>query len=313
MADTVLTLESDIGVLWLDEPACIDAARVGGKAAALGRLAARFPVPPGFCLPAATVDRLVAGGRSARDGILDLIRPAYERLAHHAAVPMPRVAVRSSAVDEDGAQASVAGQHETYLNLAGPEEIADAILRCWESSQSERALAYRREFGLGVDDVQLAVLVQQLVRADASAVVFSANPVSGAGDEVVVTATFGLGESLVGGTVTPDTWRVDKRSLTVTEERIGDKRRMTVATPDGTREVEVPRALRLAPSLDRAQVTELAGLARSLEEVHGWPVDVEAAYSRGRVSLLQCRPITGGVAGIVSPDAAHSGGDAGRS
>jgi pyruvate,water dikinase len=208
---------------------------------------------------------------------------------------MPRVAVRSSAIDEDGALASFAGQHETYLNLSGPEEIADAVIRCWETSRSDRAFAYRREFGLQVETVQLAVLVQQLVRSDASAVVFSANPVTGSRGEIVVNATIGLGESLVGGTVTPDSWRVDKERLTVIQACIGDKQRMTIATTDGTREVDVPRVLRLASSLNEAQVVELANLARGLEQVTGWAVDVEAAYFRGKLYLLQCRPITSGI------------------
>ena len=111
----------------------------------------------------------------------------------------PRVAVRSSAVDEDGAAHSFAGQYETYLNIVGVDAVAEAIVRCWTSVHTARALAYRQEQGLSVAGVRLAVLVQQLIPADAAAVVFSANPVTGSRDEVVINAGWGLGESMVRG------------------------------------------------------------------------------------------------------------------
>src|SRR5918997_607423 len=128
--------------------------------------------------------------------------------------------------------------------------------------------------------------------AATSAVVFSANPITGNRDEVVVTASWGLGESVVSGTVTPDTWVVRKADLAVGEERIGAKERMTVAVPGGTREVAVPRLLRGRASLNGAQVAELAGLAVQLEEGMGRPVDIEAAFAGDLLYLLQSRPIT---------------------
>jgi phosphoenolpyruvate synthase/pyruvate phosphate dikinase len=128
--------------------------------------------------------------------------------------------------------------------------------------------------------------------ADTSAVVFSANPISGNRDEVVVTASWGFGESVVSGTVTPDTWIVRKADLAEKEERIGAKERMTVAVAGGTREVTVPRLLRERASLSKAQITELATLAMELEEKMGRPVDIETAYTREELFLLQCRPIT---------------------
>lgn len=281
-------------VLWFDEPACADPDQVGGKASQLARLSRFYPVPPGFCLPAPLVAAALAStGPRAR--LLEIVGPAYAKLTRLAEVERARVAVRSSALDEDGAQSSFAGQHESYLNLTGDDQIAEAVLRCWDSGSSERALAYRAQFGLAGDTLRLAVLVQQLVQSDVSAVVFSANPVTGARDEIVVTATLGLGESLVGGTVTPDTWTVAKDGLTVRSELLGDKRRMTIATAAGTQEVDVPHLLRRPPCLSATQVTELAGLAASLEQFNGWPVDVEAAYNRGRLYLLQCRPITAGL------------------
>ncbi len=202
------------------------------------------------------------------------------------------MAVRSSAVDEDGALASFAGQHESYLNVVGAGAIAEAVARCWASARTERAVEYRRRQGLALEDARLAVLVQRLVPADVSAVVFSADPVTGDRGVVVINASWGLGESIVGGTVTPDTYMVRKEDLALLECRISDKRRMTVAVSGGTREVQAPDFLRDMPSLEEDQAVEVARLALSLEAEMGWPVDVECAYAGGRLYLLQCRPVT---------------------
>jgi pyruvate,water dikinase len=243
-------------------------------------------VPDGFCLPVTLMDH--AHPLDLRD---DIDRAISDLIAcHH--LPDLTVAVRSSAVDEDGAGASFAGQHETYLNVTGTEAILRAVARCWESARSERALAYRRQQGLSAERVPLAVLVQQLVAADVSAVAFSANPVTGNRDEVVINASWGLGESLVGGTVTPDTFVVRKADRAVTERAIAEKQRMTIAVPGATREVDVPRFLRQEATLTDEQAAEMAQLALSLEADMGWPVDVECAYARGQLYLLQCRPIT---------------------
>ena len=140
--------------------------------------------------------------------------------------------------------------------------------------------------------MQLAVLVQQLIASDVAAIVFSANPITGSRDEMVIDASWGLGESIVGGTVTPDTFIVRKSDLAVMERVIADKQRMTVSAPRGTREVDVPRFLRKEVCLNDEQVVELAKLARTLEGTMEHPVDVEAAYAGGELYVLQCRPIT---------------------
>jgi phosphoenolpyruvate synthase/pyruvate phosphate dikinase len=202
------------------------------------------------------------------------------------------VAVRSSAVDEDGATASFAGQHETYLNIVGADAIIQAVTRCWESARSERALEYRRKQGLSVERLQLAVLVQQLVASDVSAVVFTANPITGSRAEIMINASWGLGESIVGGTVTPDTLIVRKSDLAITSRTIADKQRMTISVPGGTSEVDVPRFLRGQTSLSDEQAIEMAQLALTLEATMNRPVDIECAYAGGKLYLLQCRPIT---------------------
>jgi len=207
-------------------------------------------------------------------------------------VDAPSVAVRSSALDEDGAGASFAGQHETYLNVVGAQAVAEAVARCWASVRSSRALQYRRQHGFALDGFRIAVLIQQLVHADVSSVMFSANPVTGNRDEVMINASWGLGESIVGGTVTPDTYVVRKADMATVSRRIAEKRRMTVMATDGTCEVEVPRFLRMQPTLGQEQLMEMAQLGVALERRMGHPVDVECAYHAGKLFLLQCRPIT---------------------
>ncbi|HVF01234.1 MAG TPA: PEP/pyruvate-binding domain-containing protein [Rubrobacteraceae bacterium] len=279
-------------ILWLGDRACDDPARVGGKSAHLSRLSADYQVPSGFCLTAAAFDPDHSADAPLPTALAAALTAAYEALARRVGCPDVPVAVRSSALDEDGDLASFAGQHETELNLVGVDDVLGAVVRCWASGRNERALAYRKQQGLNTEEVRLAVLVQQLVMVDTSAVVFSANPISGNRDEVVVTASWGLGESVVSGTVTPDTWVVRKADLAVKEERIGAKERMTVAVTGGTREVTVPRLLRERASLSRAQVTELATLAMELEVKMNRSVDIETAYAREELFLLQCRPIT---------------------
>lgn len=282
-------------ILWLGEPACHDRTVVGGKAANLSRLAATHRVPPGFCLAAPVFDRARADGSEPSalpPAVRDELAVAYGELAGRCSVSAPGVAVRSSAVDEDGAGASFAGQHESYLNVVGPDAVAGAALRCWESACTWRALEYRRRQDLIPERVRLAVLVQQLVAADVSAVVFSANPVNGSREAVVIEAGWGLGESIVGGTVTPDTYVVRKEDLAVVSRSTAEKRRMTVPVRGGTREVETPRFLRTRPALDEEQAVEMARLSLDLEREMGFPVDVECAYEDGRLYLLQCRPVT---------------------
>jgi phosphoenolpyruvate synthase/pyruvate phosphate dikinase len=271
-------------ILWLDDARAGDPALTGGKAASLSRLAPERPVPPGFvvALPGATLDR------AARAAVV----AAYRRLGERCGVVDPPVAVRSSAVDEDGAGASFAGQHDTFLNVSGADQVWWAIARCVASFGADRALAYRRRAGLADAPERTAVLVQWLVPADASGVVFSANPVTGARDEVVVNAAWGLGESVVAGTVTPDAIVVGRRDLAIRAHEVADKRRMTVAVAGGVREVAVPRGLARTPAIGTAHARGAAALAIDLERETGRAVDLEVAWTGSELHLLQCRPIT---------------------
>lgn len=287
-------------IAWFGDPESLDATRVGGKAASLGRLASEYRVPPAFSVTTEVFDRWAAdcpGGEEltvARlpGGMAGTLASAYAELADRVGLQETPVAVRSSAIDEDGTGASFAGQHDTFLNVVGPEAVALAVARCWASLRSNTALEYRRRNNLEIDTAQMGVFVQFMVRADVAGVAFSANPVTGNRDEVVVNASWGLGESIVGGTVTPDMYTVRKSDLALLSSDIADKARMTVYIAGGTREVDVPRIMRSQPSLSEEQAREVARLAADLERSTGQPVDIEWAVREKTLYLLQCRPIT---------------------
>lgn len=273
-------------IRWLGQADCCNPAQVGGKAANLGRLALRYPVPAGFCLTAPMVNHHHLAEQQAT------ILHAYavlERIVGNAELS---VAVRSSGIDEDGKSASFAGQYETFLNVRGAGAVLTAVEKCLHSAFSPRAVDYRLQAGLNSADTRLAVLVQQLVPADVSAVIFSANPINGRRDETVITASWGLGASVVGGTVTPDTYIVRRSSPPTITAQISDKARMTVPTAAGTHEVPVPRLLRKARTLTDMQLLEMTELAATLEREMGYAVDLECAWHQGKLFLLQCRPIT---------------------
>ena len=286
-------------IVWLDHEWSRDVTKVGGKGASLGRLANGYTVPPAFNL---TVDAFDRWGETRRSpaieagelppDMLDVISNAYAELGTLCGSDNPAVAVRSSAVDEDGGDNSFAGQHDTFLNMKGGDAVACAVVRCWASLDGEVAVEYRRQSGLAIDDARMAVVVQQMVPADISGVAFSANPVTGALDEVVINSSWGLGESVVSGTVTPDTYTVQKSGSNVVSSQIASKARMTVSKGDGAEEVDVPRIMRDQPSMSDDQAREVARLALSLEHTEGRPVDVEWAIFDGTLYLLQCRPIT---------------------
>lgn len=284
-----------------------DPATAGGKGASLARLAgAGLPVPGGFVVTTAAyraftegfrqkiLDAAAAGdaGRIAElfaahdvpPDLAEAITTAYQELGEGTAA-----AVRSSATAEDLPDMSFAGQQDTYLGVRGGT-LLDAVKRCWASLWNARAIAYRDHHGVPHTDVALAVVVQELVDADAAGVLFTADPVTGTRGETVINATWGLGEALVGGQVTPDTVAVSGGR--VTRSRTGDKTVMTVRTEDGTREQPVPEELRRAPVLAEGEALELAALGERVERLYGTPMDVEWARRDGAFLVLQARPIT---------------------
>lgn len=267
-----------IALVRLDE--AHDASRFGGKASQLAAaLRARLPVPSGFALSWEAAAR-------AAEGDLTLVDEALSAVGDAA------VAVRSSAVDEDGAHASFAGQHLTRLGVRGRASLADAVRAVWESGRSPGALAYRARLGLSPSP-RVAVVIQHLVHAESAGVMFTRCPMSG--DDVrVIEAAWGLGESVVSGAVDPDRYRVARggAALSIT---VGDKDIAVHAHDDGdARETPVPPSLRAQRCLDDAHLRALDALASACEAHFGGPSahDIEWAFTGPRVHLLQRRPTT---------------------
>jgi pyruvate,water dikinase len=317
-----------------------DDGRVGPKMARLGQLAAAgWRVPDGYAvtagalagwLPAAAraeLERLFSApapadsserarrlieGQSLPSALADAVAAAHARLAQRTGSGGAlRVAVRSSAVGEDGQKASFAGQYETYLGVSGLEDVLRHIVRCWASGYSAHALAYRRRLGetspLGAND--LAVGVLELVDARSAGVAFTLDPVTGDRDRVVIEANWGLGESVVSGQVTPDYWLVERGSGRILERRVGAKLVWSVLAPPsgpdgggadaggGTVLAPLPAELAQAPCLSDDEVRYIARQAVAIEAAEGAPQDVEWAIARDGglpdgVFFLQHRPET---------------------
>ncbi|MCC7371064.1 MAG: phosphoenolpyruvate synthase [Chloroflexi bacterium] len=235
---------------------------------------------------------------SMPSAVADSVREAYARLSAEAGQPdtLP-VAVRSSATAEDLPGASFAGQQETFLNVVGADAVLEAVRRCWASLWTARALAYRERLGVVHGGVAMAVVVQRLLPAEVAGVLFTANPTTGARDEILVNASYGLGEAVVSGQVTPDTFVLGRDDGAIRSTTLGTKSEMVVARADresGTSAVPVPEDRRRVAALGPDRLRELAALGLRVERLAGGtPQDVEWAVAEGQLWLLQARPITG--------------------
>lgn len=290
-------------------------ASAGGKARNLFALtAAGFPMPQWAVLgtdafraaaasagvqlsdaPLTLAERLAEAARAERmmtesaisAEIREDIHAALEHVGH------VRVAVRSSGRQEDGAAHSFAGLFDTILNVTGIDAAEDAVRRCWASAFSQRATQYRHSRGLGFGDVELAVIVQQLIESSSSGVMFTADPVTGAADRIVINGVLGLGEGLVSGAVDSDAVVVDKGTGRITRTSLGAQQQMLVAGDSGgVRTVEVPDDRRDTCSVGPALAAELAELGARLEQHFGAPQDIEWACGGAQTWILQSRPIT---------------------
>jgi phosphohistidine swiveling domain-containing protein len=286
----------------------------GGKGANLGELTrAGLPVPPGFVVTTdayrafveaagigpAIMELASAGGAEAAERIRELFRshPVPDELrqivsAYQALGEEIPVSVRSSATAEDLAEASFAGQQDTYLNVRGTDQLLDAVRDCWASLWTERATAYRLRQGIDPASVSLAVVVQQMVDADAAGVMFTANPANGRRDEAVISAAWGLGEAVVSGAVNTDNLVIRKPDGPVLSRDTADKAVMTSYATTGTEERPVPTERRTEPVLDDRAATELAGIGAAIEAHYGAAQDVEWARTGDVFYVLQARPIT---------------------
>lgn len=302
-----------------------DLEAIGGKGQSLARLSkAGFDVPGGFHLTADAYRQFVQE-HGLQDQIVALAKPtvvnarssfdqaseAITQLIVKHKIPAdivaaltsaysdidgdsPPVAVRSSANAEDLPGLSFAGQQETFLNVRGADSVVKAVHDCWASLWTARAIAYRHEMGVPQDAVAMAVVVQQMVPAEAAGILFTANPATGDRLEMIINASFGLGEAVVGGQVTPDTYVFDREKMVVSETTIGPKEQQIIADGDqGTKLADVPEADRGKSSLADDAIKALTELAIKVEEhFDGHPQDIEWAIVNGRISLLQSRPIT---------------------
>ncbi|MFD9885647.1 PEP/pyruvate-binding domain-containing protein [Streptomyces alboflavus] len=294
----------------LGRPHAATSEELGGKAARLDELtAAGLPVPPAFCLTTALFDVFLresglaaeiraaeARGESAltvRESVLarDIPEPvARTILAAYEDLGRPRVAVRSSAPREDSAERSFAGQHDTVLDVSGDAALLDAVRVCWASLWSDRAAAYRAGDGPAGS---IAVVVQEMVPADVSGVLFTVDPVGGRPGRLVVEACCGLGEGLVSGRVSSDFFVVDDRTLDVVEERVRYKvTKCAPLAPGRIGMTKVDAADRDAPCLTRDQLAALARIALEIRDAGGAEQDIEWAMHDGTLYLLQARPIT---------------------
>ena len=297
---------------------------IGGKGRSLSRLSnSGFNVPDGFLVPTAAYRRFVADN-DLQSRILNLCKPTiiegavsfeqaskkiqelfslYELsseiesdiIAAYESLPeRPPVAVRSSANAEDLPELSFAGQQETYLNITGGPAVAAAIRNCWASLWTAQAINYRHEMDIGQDAVAMAVVVQLMVPSDVSGILFTANPTNGERSEMIVNGSFGLGEAVVSGQVTPDTYVVDRESLNIKDTIIGAKDQMIVS--DGTQGVRVESVSaeqQVLSSLSEELLRELCKLALKVEaEFDEVPQDIEWAMVNKELYLLQSRPIT---------------------
>lgn len=307
-------------MLRLDKALSQDRSKVGGKAANLASLmAAGFPVPPGFVVPVdayrqfleshglgerissalASADlsdekQLETTSTSVKSMILSspldsgMAKEVQEALGQEG----ERLwAVRSSATAEDTPQASYAGQQDTYLNVT-PEAVPARIKECWASYWNTRALAYRHNAKVPSIKGGIAVVVQEMVPSDSSGVLFTINPVTGEKDEAVIESSWGLGESIVSGLVTPDRFVCRKDASAITERRISPKTKGIYLHEGGSRTLDIDPARQNLPSLEETQILDLVSLGRRIESHFGFPQDIEWAVSKGKPFILQSRPIT---------------------
>lgn len=273
----------------LSELRAADAAAFGGKSASLGELiGAGFPVPPGFAIGTDAGERM-------SDELRDEIAARYAELAgDHGEGPL---AVRSSALGEDSAEATYAGQQDTFLWVRGVAGVCDGVQRCWASLHSPGAIAYRERLGgAAAASPAMGVTVQAMIDAAVAGVMFTCNPVTGDPSMIAINASWGLGVAVVGGEVTPDDHLISKVTGEVVRETIGDKAIEYVPAGDGSgtvrRDVETDR--RATRCLTADALRELVALGRRIEHHFGAPQDVEWAIDRsGGLYVLQSRPVTG--------------------
>ncbi|MCX8172106.1 MAG: phosphoenolpyruvate synthase, partial [Archaeoglobaceae archaeon] len=308
-------------VLWLSDLSRNDISVVGGKAANLGELLRiEIPVPEGFVVDARAfrdfinrtnlrniiyehlrnldvekteelnrvsqeIRKMISEAKMPEE-IEKVIKKAYRELGNGDEV---YVAVRSSATAEDLPDASFAGQQDTYLNVKGEDEVVKKVKECWGSLFTPRAIYYRAHKGFKHEDVSIAVIVQKMVNSEKSGVMFTSHPVTGE-KKCVIEAVFGLGEAIVGGLVTPDTYVYDRVGKKITEVKVSEKKFMIVRK-NGNEKVELGKRGKERVLTDE-EIKKLVDIGEIIEEHYGKPQDVEWAIEKDKIFIVQSRPIT---------------------
>lgn len=298
-----------------------DTAIAGGKGASLGEMTqAGIPVPGGFVVLASAFDRFMeeTGLKSQIDALLSSVNTdemhsvevASEKIrAIIAETPFPvdigekikesfselgarYVAVRSSATAEDSSTTSWAGELETYLNIE-KDEVLESVKNCWSSLYTPRAIFYRFEHKLHETKVSVAVVVQKMVESEVSGICFTVHPVTEDRNQMVIEAGFGLGEAIVGGLITPDTYVIDKSSLELLDKYVSEQEIMIAKTSkEGAGEVKVPESHREIQKIDDDKIKRLSEICLKIEKHYAFPCDIEWAMENNRFYITQSRPIT---------------------
>jgi pyruvate,water dikinase len=323
-------------VIWFENLRKTDIPSVGGKNANLGEMTnAKIPVPPGFAITAYAYKKFIEetgisskiyeiikntvtnpndpaqyeiASKKIRElieltpmpkEIADAVSSAYEELCKRLNTKEVFVAVRSSATAEDLADASFAGQQETFLNVRGISEIIPSTVKCWSSLFTPRAIFYRSEKGFAHEKVFISVGVQKMVNSKSAGVIFTINPVTGDPNQIVIEGNYGLGEAVVSGSVTPDDFVVDKNTLKIIERRIAKKTVQYLRDPNTGKTVhsDVPAEKQEQPCLNDEEILKLAELAKHIERHYGktqdieWAIDRDVSYPEN-IFIVQSRPET---------------------
>jgi len=323
-------------ILWFDELSKEDIPLVGGKNANLGEmLRSKIPVPPGFAITAYAYNEFITKTdiaekiyKTIEETVTDVnnpkhyeeaskkirkiiestrmpaeieknIKSAYSELNEKSGMSEAFVAVRSSATAEDLPDASFAGQQDTFLNVRGADELVEKTVKCWSSLFTPRAIYYRNQKGFKHEQVFISVGVQVMVNAKAAGVIFTLNPVTGEPNQIVIEANWGLGESVVSGSVTPDDYVVDKKTLKIIEKRVAKKTVEYIRDPKTGKTIhaEVPKQRQEQPCLTEEEIARLAEIARNIEQHYGRAQDIEFSIDRDMPSpenmfIVQSRPET---------------------
>ncbi len=314
------------GIKWFNELSKSDVPIAGGKGANLGEMTqAGLPVPPGFTITtpayrrftettgildqikellqdlnvddnqalqqtAEAAKQIVVQAEMPKD-VAKLITDAYQKLCKQEGEEL-YVAVRSSATAEDTAEASFAGMNETFLNVRGDKDVIESVKKCWASLYGARVIFYRVKRGFESWGMEMGVIVQKMADADKAGVAFTQNPSTGAPNEIIIEAAWGLADPVVAGQVSPDYYMVDKNSLDILKQQVKFKKFMRVRRDGQTVDIDLPDEQANKQVLTVDEIREVAKICRDIEDHYGWGQDIEWAIEDDALYIVQSRPIT---------------------